>query len=124
MAAPQVGDTVENFTLPDQDGNPVSLTDFRGKPVVLFFYPRDFTRICTAEVCGFRDMYEDMAGGDTEVIGVSLNDADSHKKFAEMHKVPYPLVADTDKVVAKAYGAVGALRGILGMAYLTLVPVA
>jgi thioredoxin-dependent peroxiredoxin len=113
----KIGDVAPAFDVEASGGRRVKLADYAGKKnVVLFFYPRDFTRIYTAEVCGFRDMYEDMAGGDTEVIGVSLNDADSHKKFAEMHKVPYPLVADTDKVVAKAYGAVGALRGILGMA--------
>jgi peroxiredoxin Q/BCP len=116
----KIGDVAPLFAVAAVDGSEgktVRLADYAGKKnVVLFFYPRDFTRVCTAEVCGFRDMYEDLTGKDTEIIGVSLDNADSHRRFAQKNSVPYPLVADTDKVLARAYGAVGTLRGILGLA--------
>lgn len=113
----KVGDQAPPFDAATSEGKRVTLAEYKGKKnVVLFFYPRDFTRVCTAEVCGFRDMYEDLAGKDTEVIGVSLDSAESHQRFAQENKVPYPLVADTDKSLAKAYGAVGMLRGIIGLA--------
>src|SRR5262245_60599967 len=74
------------------------LSDFRGqKNVVLYFYPRDFTPVCTAEACGFRDMYEELASQDTEVIGVSVDDDASHDRFAAHHHVTFPLVADPER---------------------------
>jgi len=113
----KIGDVAPPFDAESSDGKRVRLADYAGKKcVVLFFYPKDFTRVCTAEVCGFRDMYEELVGKDTEIIGVSLDSADSHKRFAQKNNVPYPLVADTDKVLARAYGAAGTLRGILGLA--------
>ncbi len=113
----KVGQQAPSFEVVASNGRTVKLQDYRGKKnVVLFFYPKDFTRVCTAEVCGFRDMYEDLVGKDTEVIGVSLDSDASHEKFASKHSVPYPLVADKDRVLAKSYEAVGGLGGLLGMA--------
>jgi thioredoxin-dependent peroxiredoxin len=91
------------------------LSDFRGqKNVVLYFYPRDFTPLCTAEACGFRDMYEELASRDTEVIGVSVDDDNSHDRFAAQHRVSFPLVADPERKLARAYGATSWLRDRLG----------
>ena len=113
----KVGDEAPSFEATASDGRKLRLADFRGKKnVVLYFYPRDFTRVCTAEVCGFRDMYADLASKDTEVIGVSLDSDESHQRFAAEHRVPFPLVADGDKSLARAYGAIGTVRGILGLA--------
>ncbi len=112
----KVGQEAPSFDAIASNGKPVKLADYRGKKnVVLFFYPKDFTRVCTAEVCGFRDMYEDLVGKDTEVIGVSLDSDASHEKFATKHNVPYPLVADKDRSLAKKYEAVGGLGGLLGV---------
>jgi peroxiredoxin Q/BCP len=112
----QVGQQAPAFDAVASDGRRVTLEGFRGKKnVVLYFYPRDFTRGCTVEACSFRDMYEDLVSRDTEVIGVSLDSNDSHEKFAAKHKVPFPLVADADRSLAKSYEAIGALRGLLGI---------
>ena len=90
------------------------LSDFRGqKNVVLYFYPRDFTPVCTQEVCGFRDAFEELASKDTEVIGVSVDDDASHERFAERYRVPFALVSDPDKSLARSYGAVSFLRDLL-----------
>jgi peroxiredoxin Q/BCP len=112
----KVGQEAPAFEVTSSDGRTIKLADYRGKKsVVLFFYPKDFTKVCTAEVCGFRDMYEDLAGKDVEVIGVSLDSDASHTKFATQHKVPYPLVADKDRSLAKKYEAIGGLGGLLGI---------
>ena len=112
----KVGQDAPPFEVKASNGTTVNLADYRGqKNVVLFFYPKDFTKVCTAEVCGFRDMYQDLVGKETEVIGVSLDSDASHEKFATQNKVPYPLVADKDRQLAKAYEAVGGLGGLLGM---------
>ncbi len=113
----KVGQQAPAFDVTASDGKRLRLEDFRGKKnVVLYFYPRDFTRVCTAEACGFRDMYDDMVvSQDTEIIGVSLDSDDSHKRFATEHKVVFPLVADTDRSLARAYEAIGPLRGLLGI---------
>jgi peroxiredoxin Q/BCP len=111
-----VGQEAPLFDVVASNGKSVKLEDYRSKKnVVLFFYPKDFTRVCTAEVCGFRDMYEDLVGKDTEVIGVSLDSDSSHEKFATKHNVPYPLVADKDRSLAKKYEAIGGLGGLLGV---------
>jgi thioredoxin-dependent peroxiredoxin len=93
----------------------IKLSELRGhKNVVLYFYPRDFTPLCTKEACGFRDMYEELSGRDTEVIGVSVDDDTSHDKFAGKHGVTFPLVADPQRVLAGAYGATSWLRELMG----------
>jgi thioredoxin-dependent peroxiredoxin len=112
----KLGQDAPSFEVVATGGKALKLADYRGqKNVVLFFYPKDFTRVCTTEVCGFRDMYEDLVGKDTEVIGVSLDSDASHEKFASKHNVPYPLVADKDRSLAKKYEAVGGLGGLIGI---------
>jgi len=112
----KVGQEAPSFEAVASNGTTVRLADYRGqKNVVLFFYPKDFTKVCTAEVCGFRDMYKDLAGKETEVIGVSLDSDSSHEKFAAEYKLPYPLVADKGRKLAKSYEAVGGLGGLIGI---------
>ncbi len=105
-----IGDTAPSFEVTSSDGKTLKLADFLGKKnVVLYFYPADFTMVCTRETCGFRDMYEDLASADTEVIGVSFDDDQSHEKFRKEHRVPFPLIADTSRSLAEAYGATSSL---------------
>jgi len=102
----QVGDKAPDFTLPDQSGTPVTLSErLAEKVVVLYFYPKDETRGCTAEACGFRDGYESFTDAGAEVIGVSSDSVASHEKFAGRHDLPFILLADTDKAVRGQYGA-------------------
>jgi peroxiredoxin Q/BCP len=112
----EVGQQAPAFDAVASNGRRVTLESFLGKKnVVLYFYPRDFTRGCTAEACFFRDMYEDLVSRDTEVIGVSLDSNESHEKFAAKHNVRFPLVADADRSLAKRYEAIGPIRGLLGI---------
>ncbi|WP_405586112.1 peroxiredoxin [Streptomyces sp. NBC_01190] len=102
----QVGDKAPDFTLPDQSGTPVKLSDkLAEKVVVLYFYPKDNSRGCTAEACAFRDSYESFTDAGAEVIGVSSDTVESHETFAGRNALPFVLVADTDKAVRKQYGA-------------------
>jgi thioredoxin-dependent peroxiredoxin len=112
-----IGDLAPAFDSTTHDGKRVKLADFKGnKNVVLYFYPKDETRVCTAEACGFRDAYEELMGQDTEVIGVSFDSGASHAKFAERHHLPFLLLSDEDGAIAKAYGAKGLIGGLLKMA--------
>lgn len=109
----KVGDRVPSFELPDQDGKTVRLDDVLGKgPIVFFFYPKDETPVCTAEACAFRDAYADFVQAGAIVVGISSDDAASHKKFAGKHRLPYPLLADVGGVVRKAFGVPRALFGL------------
>jgi peroxiredoxin Q/BCP len=111
-----LGDTAPAFESTTHDGKLVKLADFKGnKNVVLYFYPKDETRVCTAEACGFRDAYEDLMAQDTEVIGVSFDSGESHAKFAARHHLPFLLLSDTDGSIAKAYGAKSFLGSLLKM---------
>jgi len=101
------GDQAPDFTSKDQDGNDIKLSDFKGKKVVLYFYPKDNTPGCTAESCNLRDNYEELQKQGYVVLGVSPDDEKSHQKFIEKHELPFPLVADTDKSVHEAYGTWG-----------------
>jgi peroxiredoxin Q/BCP len=98
------GDQAPDFTLPDQNGTPVALKDWRGRPVVLFWYPKDMTPGCTQEACDFRDAYARLKKAGAALFGVSLDDGTSHQKFIAKHELPFPLLSDTDAAVAKAYG--------------------
>jgi thioredoxin-dependent peroxiredoxin len=99
------GSVAPDFTLPSQSGETVSLGDFLGKkPVVLFFYPKDNTLGCTKEVCAFRDNFEELGRLDAEVIGISSDSVDSHKRFAEKHKLPFTLLSDERGKVRKRFG--------------------
>ena len=102
----QAGDLVENFTLPDQDGNPVSLSDFAGKPVVLFFYPKADTPGCTIEACGFRDHFKKLQKAGVIVLGISRDTVKAQKKFAEKYDLPYPLLADADQTICNRFGVI------------------
>jgi peroxiredoxin Q/BCP len=102
---PQTGDTAPPFTGSDQDGNTVKLSDYAGKKnVLLYFYPKDFTGGCTKEACGFRDRLGDLQTNNVAVVGVSFDSAESHKKFAAEYQLNFPLLADTEGVIANAYG--------------------
>ena len=100
----EVGTKAPDFTLPDQNGQPVSLSDFRGKKVVLYFYPKDNTPGCTAEACSLRDGYADLRAAGYEVIGVSKDSEASHRKFIEKQSLPFTLIADTDTALNQAFG--------------------
>lgn len=100
----RVGDKAPDFRINDQDGKPVRLSDFRGSKVVLYFYPRDMTPGCTAEACNLRDNYRSMKKKGYEILGVSTDTEKSHKKFAEKEKLPFRLLADTEKSIHESYG--------------------
>jgi peroxiredoxin Q/BCP len=105
-AIPKAGDTAPLFTGQDQDGKTVKLADLIGKKIVLlYFYPKDFTGGCTKEACGFRDRMGDLQKDSVEVIGVSHDSVDSHKKFADAYKLNFTLVADPDGKIITAYDA-------------------
>jgi len=102
---PKAGDTAPAFAGKDQDGKTVSLADFAGKKtVLLYFYPKDFTGGCTKEACGFRDRMGELQTNNVEVVGVSFDSADSHKKFIEKYNLNFTLLADTDGKITDAYG--------------------
>jgi thioredoxin-dependent peroxiredoxin len=107
MALLSVGDKAPAFRTHDQDGNAVSLRDFKGRKVVLYFYPKDDTPGCTKEACGFRDEWSQFRKRKVAVLGVSVDDAKSHKKFAEKFSLPFTLLADPEKKIVRDYGAWG-----------------
>ena len=100
----EIGMKAPDFTLPDKDGNLVSLSSFLGKRVVLYFYPRDNTPGCTRQACAFAGAYKGFLDKDVEVIGISKDSVASHQKFAEKYNLPFILLADTNLEVIKAYG--------------------
>jgi peroxiredoxin Q/BCP len=102
-----VGDTAPNFTVKDTNGNTVSLADYAGKTVVLYFYPKDDTPGCTKEACSFRDSYTEYQGKDVVVLGVSRDDEASHQQFTEKYSLPFPLLADIDGAITQAYDVDG-----------------
>jgi len=110
------GDAAPEFSLPNQQGETIRLKQLRGKPVVLYFYPKDDTPGCTKEACGFRDAYAKVAQTGAEVFGVSLDGADAHKKFIDKYALPFSLLTDDDAVVSKAYG-VYKLKNMYGKKY-------
>ncbi|CAN6202215.1 unnamed protein product [Urochloa humidicola] len=107
------GSVPPNFTLKDQNGKPVSLNKFKGKPVVVYFYPADETPGCTKQACAFRDSYEKFKKAGAEVIGISGDDAASHKAFAQKYRLPFTLLADEGNRVRKEWGVPGDLFGTL-----------
>lgn len=102
-----VGTPAPPFTAKDTHGNTVSLSDFKGKTVVLYFYPKDDTPGCTKEACSFRDNYAAYQEKDIVVLGVSADDETSHQKFTEKFNLPFPLLADVDRSIIKAYDVDG-----------------
>lgn len=103
----QVGDSAPDFKVNDQDGNAVKLSTFKGNKVVLYFYPKDMTPGCTAQACNLRDNYKLLQKQGYTVLGISTDDEKSHRKFADKEKLPFPLLADTDKAVHEKYGTWG-----------------
>jgi thioredoxin-dependent peroxiredoxin len=100
----KVGDKAPDFTVNDQDGNPVKLSSLKGKKVVLYFYPKDMTPGCTAEACNLRDNYDSMVRRGYEILGVSTDSEKLHRKFKEKEKLPFRLLADTERAIHDAYG--------------------
>lgn len=101
------GDSAPAFTLPDQDENPVSLADFAGRMVVVYFYPADDTPGCTKEACQFNDNLQAFSSAAVAVLGISPDDAAKHRRFREKYGLQFPLLTDTDRSVMTAYGAYG-----------------
>ena len=100
----EIGTKAPNFTLPDKGGNPVSLSDFAGKKVVLYFYPKDNTPGCTRQACAFAGAYEAFKTLDAVVIGVSKDSTASHQKFADKYNLPFILLSDRERQAIEAYG--------------------
>jgi peroxiredoxin Q/BCP len=101
--APAIGDKAPDFKLQDQHGKWHQLQDYRGKWVALYFYPKDQSPGCTAQACEFRDNVFAFRDANAQILGISTDDVDSHKKFAEKHSLPFPLLADSNKRVTKLY---------------------
>lgn len=110
----QVGDRAPDFSLPDQNGQTVSLSQFAGRPVVLYFYPKDDTPGCTAEACAFRDQYSVFQEAGAVIIGVSGDSVADHKQFAAKYNLPFLLVSDKDNRLRKAYGVPNTLLVLPG----------
>ncbi len=98
------GQIAPDFSGKDQNGNSISLSDFSGKDIILYFYPKDDTPGCTAEACSFRDNYQSLIQQGFVVLGVSTDDEKSHLKFINKHSLPFPLIADTDRKIVETYG--------------------
>jgi peroxiredoxin Q/BCP len=107
MAELKEGDKAPAFKAKDQDGNTVSLADFKGKNLVLYFYPQDDTPTCTKEACNYRDNYQSLLSKGFAVVGVSFDTEKSHKKFIKKYSLPFPLISDPDKKIIEDYGVWG-----------------
>lgn len=103
----QIGDKAPVFEAKNQDENLVKLSDFQGKKIILYFYPKDSTPACTAQACSLRDNYKALLAQGYVVLGVSVDNEKSHKKFADKYNLPFPLLADTDHHIVEAYGVWG-----------------
>ena len=115
----QEGEKAPNFTAKDQDGNKVSLSDFKGKKVVLYFYPQDDTPTCTVEACNLRDNYSLLKQAGIVVLGVSPDDEKKHKKFEKKYNLPFTLLVDDDKKIIDKYGVWGEKK-LFGVKYMGL----
>lgn len=118
---PKPGDPAPDFSGLTTDGTRVGLKDFRGKKLVLYFYPMDDTPGCTAQACSLRDHNAEIEAKGAAILGVSAQGVESHRRFTTKYELDFPLLADTDRAVARAYGTIGGglggtLRGMLGMA--------
>jgi len=116
----EVGDKAPEFTAVTDAGKQVSLEDFRGKKVVLYFYPKDDTPGCTREACSFRDNHKAVLARGAVVLGVSTDSVDSHVKFKQKYDLPFPLLSDPDQHIANAYG-VWQEKSIMGKTYMGIV---
>jgi peroxiredoxin Q/BCP len=109
----QVGDKIPFFKATDNNGNTFDLSDFIGKPLVIYFYPKDDTPGCTIQACTFRDQYEDFKALGAEVIGISSDSLASHKKFVSRYKLPFILLSDSDKKIRTAFGVPNDFLGLI-----------
>ncbi|MBZ9631953.1 peroxiredoxin [Salegentibacter sp. LM13S] len=109
----KIGDKLPRLTLKDQEGENFHFSRLEDKALVIFFYPKDFTPGCTKEACSFRDHYEEFQDLGAEVIGISTDNENSHKKFATKHKLPFVLLSDKEKRARKAFGVKPGLLGLL-----------
>lgn len=111
----RIGQRAPDFDVVSSSGKRLKLADFIGKKnLVLYFYPGDFTPVCTKETCGFNSLYDELAAQDTEVVGVSVDSDESHRQFAQKYGLSFSLVSDGDKELAKRYEATGLLRDLIG----------
>jgi thioredoxin-dependent peroxiredoxin len=116
MTSLKPGDKAPFFEATDQDGNPVSLKDFTGYKLILYFYPKDNTPGCTAESCNLRDNYEALIAKGYKILGVSADNEKSHKKFIAKYVLPFPLIPDKDKKIIESYGVWGKKK-LFGVEY-------
>jgi len=116
MKTLQAGDTVPNFTVNDEAGNPISLSDYKGKKLVVFFYPKANTPGCTAEACNLRDNYKELQEAGYSLLGVSADSEKRQSNFKNKFDFPFPLLADVDKEVINAFGVWG-LKKFMGREY-------
>ena len=122
MTTLEAGDPAPDFTAKTTDGKTVSLADFRGKKLVMYFYPKDDTPGCTKQACSLRDHNKDIVAKGAAILGVSTQDEASHRKFTEKYKLNFPLLADKEGAVGRAYGTIGGpgllskLKSAAGMA--------
>ena len=116
MNALKEGDSAPDFSGTDQNGKPIKLSDFSGKKIILYFYPKDDTPGCTKEACNLRDNYNELKNNDFEVIGVSADNSAKHLKFIDKYDLPFSLIADTEKSVINAYQCWG-LKKFMGREY-------
>ncbi len=115
-----IGQPAPDFSLKDAQGKTHKLSDYKGKIVVLYFYPKDDTPGCTAEACNIRDNYSALLKRNIVILGISFDDQESHKKFSAKYKLPFPILSDNEKKVAEQYGAVrGALLSFVGAKRIT-----
>jgi len=99
-----IGDKAPEILGKDENGKEIKLSDYKGQKLVLYFYPKDHTPGCTAEACSFRDNYSELRKQGYAVVGVSVNDGESHRKFIAKNELPFPLIADTDKTLVEQFG--------------------
>lgn len=112
-----IGDKAPDLLGHNQDGTPIRLSDYAGRRVVLYFYPKDLTSGCTMQACNLRDHYDELRAGGYEVVGVSVDSESSHRRFIDKYQLPFPLVADTDKELVQAFG-VWAEKSMYGRKYM------
>jgi peroxiredoxin Q/BCP len=120
MANLKTGDRAPDFSGNDQNGNIVRLSDYKGKKLVLYFYPKDNTSGCTAEACSLRDSYQALQARGYAILGVSPDSEKSHTNFIRKYDLPFPLIADTDKNIAQTYG-VWAEKKLYGKTYMGII---
>ena len=120
MATLQVGDKAPDFKGSDQNGNSISLADFNGKRLIIYFYPKDSTPGCTSEACSLRDGWEELRAKGFEVVGVSADSTASHQRFIEKNSLPFNLISDPERTIIEAYGAWGE-KSLYGKKYMGII---